>query len=198
MFACGVEYILFLRCMSLRGWPGVKHQVSINSSFFMILWFGRVTLNSPTQCISSRKLQGAFFVCSKVCVSFRCQPYLRNQWSNSYHIWHGDCLSHETVSHILLDLLPRWLLLDVHVSGSHERRRLWTLSEVVQQYARIRRWESPEWGSGAEDMLTFVSFTLSAFFKSPSWPSGYIVFVLSRKLPGLKSGINPFFLVKNK
>ena len=39
-------------------------------------------------------------VCLCVCLSFYCQPYLRNQWSNSYHIWHGDCLSYENASHI--------------------------------------------------------------------------------------------------
>ena len=35
--------------------------------------------------------------CVSVCPH---QPYLRNQWSDNYQIWHNDCLSHENASHV--------------------------------------------------------------------------------------------------
>ena len=39
-------------------------------------------------------------VCLCLCVSVSCQPYIRNQWSDSYQIWHSNCLSRENTSRV--------------------------------------------------------------------------------------------------
>ena len=53
-------------------------------TFFFLFW-NRLRKTRPCLC-----------VCVSVHLSFRRQPYLRNQWSNIY-IWHSDCLLRECI-----------------------------------------------------------------------------------------------------
>ena len=68
-------------------------------------------------------------VCLCVCLSVRRLPYLKKRWSDSYQIWHVDCLIYENASHAnYIDLGLHW----THTDPNHENDNSSIISETVQ------------------------------------------------------------------
>ena len=86
-------------------------------------------------------------VCVSVCLSFRCQPYLRNWWSICYHIWYDDCLSYENASHIII--------LDLEWNNS----AIWKNTPITHLCGTSRS------AQAHKDMLTHITLIASMFFR---------------------------------
>ena len=86
-------------------------------------------------------------MCVCVCLSFRCQPYLRNRWSICYHIWYDDCLSYENASHIII--------LDLEWNNS----AIWKNTPITHLCGTSRS------AQAHKDMLTHITLIASMFFR---------------------------------